>query len=56
MDIILQGLPRVICYIDDILVMGVDEDDHYCNLEEVLSRLQYHGITVRINVVFCVTQ
>ena len=46
MDVILQGIPRVICYIDDILVTGARDEEHYRNLEEVFRRLQYHGITV----------
>ena len=37
MDTILQGLPRVICYIDDILLTGSTDEEHYSNLEEVLK-------------------
>ena len=37
MDVILQGIPRVICYIDDILVTGATDDEQYRNLEEVFS-------------------
>lgn len=47
MDNILQGLQRVVCYMDDILVTGRDDRDHLNNLEEVLKRLEQHGITVR---------
>ena len=43
MDTILQGIPQVICYIDDILVTGKAEAEHLSNLEEVLKRLQEHG-------------
>ena len=46
MDVILQGIPRVICYIDDILITGANEEEHYQNLEEVFRRLQYNGVTV----------
>ena len=28
MDVVLQGIPGVICYIDDILVSGKDEESH----------------------------
>ena len=49
MDIILQGIPHTICYIDDILITGVDNQEHLANLEEVLRRLQYHGITLKKN-------
>ena len=37
MDEVLQGIPRVICYIDDILVTGANEQEHLSNLKEVLS-------------------
>ena len=37
MDTILQGLNHVQCYIDDILVTGDDDGEHFCNLEEVLD-------------------
>ena len=36
MDIILQGIPHTICNIDDILIIGVDDQEHLTNLEEVL--------------------
>ena len=47
MDTILQGISGVICYIDDILVTGASEDEHLHNLEEVLKRLQSHGIRLK---------
>ena len=47
MDTILQGLNHVQCYIDDILVTGADDDEHFHNLEEVLVRLGNHGIRVK---------
>ena len=47
MDTVLQGIPNVICYIDDILVSGKDHSHHLKNLEEVLKRLSEEGITVK---------
>ena len=47
MDTILQGLPHILCYIDDILITGEMEEEHIHNLEEVLRRLQNHGIKVK---------
>ena len=35
MDTVLQGLPRVICYLDDILVCGSTDEEHHQNLEAV---------------------
>lgn len=47
MDTILQGLPHILCYIDDILITGATDEEHIRNLEEVLRRLQNHGIRVK---------
>ena len=47
MDTILQGIPNVICYIDDILVTGPDDDAHLRNLTEVLERLEKHGVRMK---------
>ena len=47
MDSILQGIPGVICYIDDILVTGANEEEHLSNLEQVLMRLQDHGLRLK---------
>ena len=47
MDIVLQGLPNVIYYLDDILVTGATEDEHLDNVERVLQRLQKYGIRAR---------
>ena len=47
MDTILQGLNHVQCYIDDILVTGANDDEHFHNLEEVLVRLRNYGIRVK---------
>ena len=47
MDTILQGLPGVMCYIDDILVTGANDAEHLKNLEAVLKRLQQYGIHLK---------
>ena len=43
MDMILQGLPGVIRYTDDILVLGTSEEEQLSRLEEVLKRLKNYG-------------
>ena len=48
MDSILQGIPNVLCYIDDILITGRTEEEHLSNLEEVLKRLQHHGLKLKV--------
>ena len=54
MDTILQGIPHVICYIDDLCITGKDDTEHLRNLEEVLLRLAKHGIRVKRST--CVIQ
>ena len=47
MDSILQGIPHVLCYIDDILVTGKDNVEHLENLSQVLGRLKKFGLRVK---------
>ena len=47
MDTILQGLPGVICYIDDILVTGSTDEEHLKRLGEVFKRLECHGLRLK---------
>ena len=47
MDEILSGIPGVICYIDDILITGSNDAEHFERLEEVLKRLQQHGLRLK---------
>ena len=47
MDGILQGIPHVVCYLDDILITGATAAEHAANLEEVLKRLKDHGLRLR---------
>ena len=46
MDSMLQGIPNVVCYLDDILVTGAAIEVHLDNLEAVLHWLQQHGVRV----------
>ncbi|XP_034031452.1 uncharacterized protein K02A2.6-like [Thalassophryne amazonica] len=47
MDQVLQGLPNVHCFLDDILITGQDDAHHLRNLEAVLSRLEKFGLRVQ---------
>ena len=48
MDSILQGIPNVICYLDDILVTDTDDQAHLQNLKAVLHRLEECGLRVKL--------
>ena len=46
-DSVLQGIPGIVCYLDDILITVKTEADHLESLETVLQRLQEHGVRLR---------
>ena len=47
MESLLQGLPMVCAYIDDILVSGKTPEEHLHNLNEVLQRLKLAGLHLK---------
>ena len=49
MDTMLQGIPHVICYIDYILVIGTNHNNHLCNLAIVFERLKHHGFHLKVD-------
>jgi len=46
MDEVLAGLPFVFIYMDDVLVASRNHAEHYQHLQEVLARLQEHGLVL----------
>ena len=48
-DVVLQGIPHVICYIDDILVTGSNNGEHLHNLARVFEHLSHHGFRLKKN-------
>ena len=44
---VLQGLPGVQAYLDDILVTGKNDDEHLMNLEQVFMRLKDYGLKIK---------
>lgn len=46
MDQILAGLPGVVCYLDDILVTGTNDESHLKHLDATLKRLKEYGLRV----------
>ena len=43
-----QGIPGVLCYLDDILISGATETEHRSRLIEVLKRLSNAGLKLQI--------
>ena len=46
-DSLLQGIPNVCAYLDDILITGKSDEDHLQNLSAVLSKLQDAGLRLK---------
>ena len=44
MDQVLQGLPWVFCYLDDVIVTGSTMEEHLERLVAVLKRLEEYGL------------
>ena len=47
MDQILQGMDKITCYLDDILITGKSDEEHLISLSEVLQRLQNHKVRLK---------
>ena len=47
MESVLQGLPMVCVYTDDIIVSGKTPEEHLYNLNEVLQRLESAGLRLK---------
>lgn len=50
-DQVLEGTSGTSCILDDMIITGRDDEEHLANLEEVLQRLQHHGL--RVNKAKC---
>lgn len=49
MENLLQGIPNVVVYLDDILITGPSEEEHLRILKEVLGHIEKAGLYVRRN-------
>ena len=54
MEKILHGIPKVICYLDDKLITGQNDEEHLktFKLETVFCRLREHGLRLKKTVSF----
>ena len=48
MNQVLQGLPSVVCYINNILVTGHTYKEHLKNVEAVFNRLKEYGFCLKL--------
>ena len=46
MSAILEGIPGVLCHLDDVLVYGKDSQEHDSRLTTALERIRAAGITL----------
>ncbi|KAL1448056.1 hypothetical protein MTO96_044162 [Rhipicephalus appendiculatus] len=47
MDKVLEGIPQVSCYIDDVIVAGSNTEDCYNTVAKVLERLSHYNLTLK---------
>ena len=46
-DAMFQGIPNVLCYLDDILITGSSDEQHKDTLDKVLDKLSEAGIHLK---------
>ena len=49
MENLLQGIPHVLIYLDNILITGTTEADHLNILDQILTRIQDAGLHLKQN-------
>ena len=47
MESLLQDIPGIVIYIDDVLVTGSSKEEHLQSLSHALSRLESAGVTLK---------
>ena len=49
MEGLIQGIPHVSIYLNDILVTGASDEEHLTTLDKVLSHLEETGLRLECN-------
>ena len=49
MEQILPKVPGIVCYIDDILITGKDDEEHLHRLDLVLKSFKENGLTIKMS-------
>ena len=44
LELLLQHIPSVVVYLDDILITGSNDTEHLATLDKVLNQLERHGL------------
>ena len=47
MDSVIIDLPGIVAYLDDIIVTGKSEEEHWFNLQNLLQRLSDYGFSIK---------
>jgi len=47
MEALLQGVPKMVVYLDNILISGASDEEHMAVLEKVLNQLQTAGLRLQ---------
>ena len=47
MEKVLNGLPGVVCYMDDLLIYGRTTEEHWSRLSDVLQAIEKSGLTLK---------
>ena len=46
---VLPRLPKVVCYMDDILITGCNNQEHIQNLTAVFESIKHHGLQIKLS-------
>ena len=52
LELLLQHIPSVVVYLDDILITGSNDTEHLATLDKVLNQLERHGLRVNKKQIF----
>ena len=51
---VVKGIPKVVVYIDDLIIHSKDHREHLAALDAVFTRLAAHNLRVNLKVCLCI--